>query len=41
MFILIGEPLMESTHGDLTFTVPLTGITAVVDAILSLALFCL
>ncbi len=40
LFILIGGPLIESTHGDLTFTAPLTGITAaVVGVILNLALF--
>ena len=40
VFILIGGPLVESTHGDLKFTAPLTGITAaVVGVILSLALF--
>lgn len=39
LFILIGGPLVESTHGDLTFTAPLTGITAaVVGVILNLAL---
>lgn len=40
LFILIGGPFVESTHGDLTFTAPLTGITAaVVGVILNLALF--
>ena len=40
LFILIGGPIIESTHGDLTFTAPLTGITAaVVGVILNLALF--
>ena len=40
LFILIGGPLVESTHGDLKFTAPLTGITAaVVGVILNLALF--
>ena len=40
MFILIGGPLVESTHGDLKFTAPLTGITAaVVGVILNLAVF--
>ncbi len=39
-FILAGAPLVESTHGDLKFTAPLTGITAaVVGVILNLALF--
>ena len=40
LFILSGGPLVESTHGDLKFTAPLTGITAaVVGVIASLALF--
>jgi chromate transporter len=40
LFILIGGPLVEATHGDLKFTAPLTGITAaVVGVIVSLALF--
>lgn len=40
LFILAGGPLVESTHGQLTFTAPLTGITAaVVGVILNLALF--
>ena len=40
VFILAGGPLVESTHGDLQFTAPLTAITAaVVGVILSLALF--
>jgi len=40
VFILAGGPLVESTHGDLTFTGPLTAITAaVVGVILNLALF--
>ena len=40
LFILIGGPLVEATHGDLKFTAPLTGITAaVVGVILNLALF--
>lgn len=40
LFILIGGPLVESTHGDLKFTAPLTSITAaVVGVILNLALF--
>src|SRR3569833_1398618 len=39
-FILAGGPLVESTHGALTFTAPLTAITAaVVGVILNLALF--
>ena len=40
LFILIGGPLIESTHGDLKFTAPLTGITAaVVGVVVSLAAF--
>ena len=40
LFILLGGPLVESTHGDLRFTAPLTGITAaVVGVILNLAVF--
>ena len=40
VFILAGGPLVESTHGNLKFTAPLTAITAaVVGVILSLALF--
>jgi chromate transporter len=40
VFILLGGPLVESTHGDLKFTAPLTGITAaVVGVIVSLAVF--
>ena len=40
LFILAGGPLVESTHGDLTFTAPLTAITAaVVGVVLNLALF--
>ncbi|MFI8606719.1 chromate efflux transporter [Pseudomonas sp. NPDC077649] len=40
LFILAGGPLVESTHGELKFTAPLTGITAaVVGVILNLALF--
>ena len=40
LFILIGGPLVESTHGELKFTAPLTAITAaVVGVILNLALF--
>jgi chromate transporter len=40
LFILLGGPLVESTHGNLRFTAPLTGITAaVVGVILNLALF--
>jgi chromate transporter len=40
VFILLGGPLVESTHGDLKFTAPLTAITAaVVGVILNLAVF--
>ena len=39
-FILLGGPFVESTHGQLRFTAPLTGITAaVVGVIVNLALF--
>ena len=39
-FILAGAPLIESTHNDLKFTAPLTGITAaVVGVIVNLAVF--
>lgn len=40
LFILGGGPLVESTHGDLKFTAPLTAITAaVVGVIVNLAVF--
>jgi chromate transporter len=40
LFILIGGPLIESTHGKLGFTAPLTAITAaIVGVILNLGLF--
>jgi chromate transporter len=40
LFILAGGPLVESTHGELKFTAPMTAITAaVVGVILNLALF--
>ena len=40
LFILIGGPVVESTHGELKFTAPLTAITAaVVGVIVNLALF--
>ena len=40
VFILAGGPLVETTHGKLQFTAPLTAITAaVVGVILNLALF--
>jgi chromate transporter len=39
-FILLGAPFIESTHGQLKFTAPLTGITAaVVGVIANLAVF--
>lgn len=39
-FILLGAPFVESTHGNLKFTAPLTGITAaVVGVIVNLAVF--
>jgi chromate transporter len=39
-FIFLGGPFVESTHGNLKFTAPLTGITAaVVGVILNLAAF--
>jgi chromate transporter len=40
LFILAGGPLVESTHGQLRFTAPLTGITAaVVGVIVNLGVF--
>lgn len=40
IFILAGAPVVESTHGNLNFTAPLTAITAaVVGVIVNLALF--
>ncbi len=40
VFIFAGAPLVESTHGQLRFTAPLTAITAaVVGVVLNLALF--
>jgi len=40
VFILAGGPLVESTHGELKFSAPLTAITAaVVGVIVNLALF--
>ncbi|HSU64023.1 MAG TPA: chromate efflux transporter [Burkholderiales bacterium] len=40
IFIFMGAPFIETTHGDLRFTGPLTGITAaVVGVILNLAVF--
>lgn len=40
LFILVGAPLIESTHGKLSFTAPLTAITAaVVGVIANLGVF--
>ena len=40
LFIFAGGPFIESTHGKLGFTAPLTGITAaVVGVIVNLAVF--
>jgi chromate transporter len=40
IFIFLGGPFIESTHGNLKFTAPLTGITAaVVGVIVNLAVF--
>jgi chromate transporter len=40
VFILLGAPFVETTHGNVTFTAPLTGITAaVVGVIVNLAVF--
>jgi chromate transporter len=40
LFILLGGPLVETTHGDVRFTAPLTAITAaVVGVIVNLAAF--
>jgi chromate transporter len=40
VFIFLGGPLVETTHGDLKFTAPLTAITAaVVGVIVNLAMF--
>ncbi len=40
LFIFMGAPFIETTHGNLKFSAPLTGITAaVVGVILNLALF--
>jgi chromate transporter len=40
LFVLAGGPLIESTHGQLRFTAPLSGITAaVVGVIVNLAVF--
>ncbi len=40
LFILVGGPLVEATHGDIKFVAPLTGITAaVVGVVLNLAVF--
>ena len=40
IFIFMGAPFVETTHGNLKFSAPLTGITAaVVGVIVNLALF--
>jgi chromate transporter len=40
LFILLGAPFIETTHGQMRFTAPLTGITAaVVGVIVNLAVF--
>jgi chromate transporter len=40
LFIFLGGPFIESTHGNLKFTAPLSGITAaVVGVIVNLAVF--
>ena len=40
IFIFMGAPFIETTHGDLKFSAPLTGITAaVVGVVLNLAVF--
>jgi chromate transporter len=40
LFILLGGPFIETTHGNLKFTAPLTAITsAVVGVIVNLAVF--
>jgi len=40
IFIFLGGPFIESTHGNLKFTAPLSGITAaVVGVIVNLAVF--
>ena len=40
LFILIGGPLVEATHGEIRLTAPLTGITsAVVGVVINLAVF--
>jgi chromate transporter len=40
VFIFVGAPFIETTHGNLRFTAPLTGITAaVVGVIVNLAMF--
>ncbi len=40
LFILVGGPIIETTHGQLRFTAPLTGITAaIVGVIANLATF--
>jgi chromate transporter len=40
VFIFVGAPFIETTHGNLSFSAPLTGITAaVVGVVVNLALF--
>ncbi len=39
LFILASGPHVESTHGNLKFTAPLTGITTMAGVILNLAVF--
>ncbi|HKQ27447.1 MAG TPA: chromate transporter, partial [Burkholderiales bacterium] len=40
VFILVGGPLVEATHGEMKFTAPLSAVTAaVVGVIVSLAVF--
>ena len=40
IFIFLGAPLIETTHGEIKFTAPLTGITAaVVGVVINLAVF--
>ena len=38
LFILVGGPLVEATHGDIKFTSPLTGITAAVVGVILITL---
>jgi chromate transporter len=40
VFIFVGAPLVEATHGDIKYIAPLTGITAaVVGVVVNLAVF--